>query len=193
MCNERVPAGKYLEQNLSRAVAILLFIFLFVKLTQFTIFGKLCHVEQPKAFISPERIFQMPPARPEAPRRRQNQLVDWPWVVGILLGLAFETTMNSFMLHRERMATIAVTTITVTTVGPTMPCVCPAPTSAVIDTITGASGAAAPVAASSSVVAVDAPLESLPFLEVMGLFPAWAPWRRLNNPCAFWALGRLGA
>ncbi|KAM6476839.1 hypothetical protein HDV62DRAFT_395768 [Trichoderma sp. SZMC 28011] len=167
MCNQRVPAGKYLEQNLARA--------------------KLCHVEQPKTFIFSERIVQMPPARPEAPRRRQNQLVDWPWVVGILLGLAFETTMNSFMLHRERMATIAVTTVTITITGPTTPCVCPAPTAAAIDAI-----ASAPAAAPSSVVAVGAPLVSLPFLEAMGLFPAWAPWRRLNNPCAFWAPGRLG-
>lgn len=77
----------------------------------------------------------------------------------ILLSLADEI-MDSFMLYRERMATIA-----------------------------GASGAAAP----SSVVAVGAPLVSLPFLEVMELFPVWTPWRRLNNPCAFWALGRLGA
>ncbi|PKK42983.1 hypothetical protein CI102_12378 [Trichoderma harzianum] len=46
--------------------------------------------------------------------------------------------MDSFMLHRERMATIAVTTITITTVGPTTPCVCPAPTAAAIDAIAGA-------------------------------------------------------
>lgn len=104
-------------------------------------------------------------------------------IVIILLSLVF---MDSFMLHRERMATIAVTTVTITTVGPTMPCVCPAPTAAAIDAIAGASAAA-----SSSII--GAPLVSLPFLEAMGLFPAWAPWRRLNNPCAFWALGRLGA
>ncbi|KAF3056985.1 hypothetical protein CFAM422_012538 [Trichoderma lentiforme] len=154
------------------------FFFFFLKLTQSTTFEKLCRVEQPKPFIFSERIVQMPPARPEAPRRRQNQLVDWFWVVVILLSLAYET-MNRIMLHRERMANIAVTTITITTIGPTTPCVCPAPT-------------AAAIAAPSDVVAVGAPLVSLPPLEALLLFPVWAPWRRLNNPCALWALGRLG-
>ncbi|KAL6809629.1 hypothetical protein J3E69DRAFT_372321 [Trichoderma sp. SZMC 28015] len=143
-------------------------------------FEKLCHVEQPKTFIFSERIVPMPPARPEVPRRRPNQIIDCWWVVGVLLSLAFMAT-NRIMLHRERMATIAVTTITVTTIVPTTPCICLAPTVA-----------SAAIAAPSDVVAVGAPLISLPFLEAMGLFPAWAPWRRLNNPCAFWALGRLG-
>ncbi|KAL6787205.1 hypothetical protein J3E68DRAFT_419003 [Trichoderma sp. SZMC 28012] len=85
------------------------------------------------------------------------------------------------MLHRERMATIAVTTITINTIIPTTPCICPAPTAA-----------SAAIAAPSDVVAVGAPLVSLPPLEALLLFPVWAPWRRLNNPCAFWELGRLG-
>ncbi|KAH0525740.1 hypothetical protein TsFJ059_009160 [Trichoderma semiorbis] len=104
----------------------------------------------------------MPPARHEAPRRRQNQLIDLLWVVFILFSLICIAMI------------IAVTIITITTAGSTMPCICPTPTAT-----------SAAIATSSDVVAVGAPLVPLPFMEAMELFPVWAPWRRLNNPCAF--------
>ncbi|KKP05726.1 hypothetical protein THAR02_02190 [Trichoderma harzianum] len=136
--------------------------------------------------LFPKRTFLMSPTRHEAPRRRPNQLIDWLWMVVILHVLTLTCiAVNRFMLHRKRMSTIAVTTITITTVTtivPTTPCVCSAPTAASVA-----------IAAPSGVVAVGAPLVSLPFLEAMELFPVWAPWRRLNNPCVFWVLGRRGA
>ncbi|KAL6823564.1 hypothetical protein V8C40DRAFT_38338 [Trichoderma camerunense] len=123
----------------------------------------------------------MPPARPEAPHRRQNQPIDLLWVVVILFSL--------FSLICIAMI-IAVTTITITTAGSTMPCICPTPTatSAAIATPSDVVAVGAPpgvVATSGGVVTLPGLGALAPAEQPLCLLGAWTIGRMMS---VFWAL-----